>query len=317
MRASIPRRRTGASGPRQLLEDMADAIIRLDRNSIVVGWNTGAERLFGYTAEEVLGNFPPLVPLDDQSGDGGHVGTRARQRREFHADREPAAPQGWALARYARLALAVARRGRDRRRHRRHARHHRPQGTGKRTGAARRGGRAARAGHGFCRGGGPGVQLGRRWPGDAANARGPGGAVGGFRLGRHIRGRAKPGLPPMHPRRPRRTSRSAASSRRGRRSSRRTSSRRASPPKRRPASSTYASPCSRCRSMAAARGRGYHTLASLPIRAVGEIVGVLSVVARGETRARYAVGRDPRTRRGAGRARDRAGATEPASRRAD
>jgi PAS domain S-box-containing protein len=49
-----------------LLEDMADAIIRLDRNSIVVGWNKGAERLFGYTAAEVLGNYPPLVPLDNQ-----------------------------------------------------------------------------------------------------------------------------------------------------------------------------------------------------------------------------------------------------------
>lgn len=48
-----------------LLEDMADAIVRLDRHSIVVGWNKGAERLFGYAAEEVLGNHPPLIPLDD------------------------------------------------------------------------------------------------------------------------------------------------------------------------------------------------------------------------------------------------------------
>ncbi len=48
-----------------LLEDMADAIIRLDRNSIVTGWNTGAERLFGYNAEEVIGTYPPLAPLDD------------------------------------------------------------------------------------------------------------------------------------------------------------------------------------------------------------------------------------------------------------
>ena len=35
--------------------------------------------------------------------------------------------------------------------------------------------------------------------------------------------------------------------------------------------------------MEAARARGYHTLASVPIRAVGEFVGVLSVAARGET----------------------------------
>ncbi len=47
-----------------LLEDMADAIIRMDRNSVVTGWNKGAERLFGYTAAEALNNRPPLVPLD-------------------------------------------------------------------------------------------------------------------------------------------------------------------------------------------------------------------------------------------------------------
>ncbi|MDQ2785903.1 MAG: PAS domain S-box protein, partial [Chloroflexota bacterium] len=48
-----------------LLEDLADAIIRLDRESVVTGWNKGAERLFGYTADEVVGKHSPLVPLDD------------------------------------------------------------------------------------------------------------------------------------------------------------------------------------------------------------------------------------------------------------
>ncbi len=56
---------SGRERSERLLEDMADAIIRLDRNSIVMGWNKGAERLFGYTAAEVLGNQPPLIPLDD------------------------------------------------------------------------------------------------------------------------------------------------------------------------------------------------------------------------------------------------------------
>jgi PAS domain S-box-containing protein len=54
-----------------LLEDIADAIIRLDRNSIVAGWNKGAERLFGYTAAEVLGKHPPLVSLDDDPATAG------------------------------------------------------------------------------------------------------------------------------------------------------------------------------------------------------------------------------------------------------
>ncbi len=60
---------TAAENARQhsetLLEDMADAMIRMDRNSVVTGWNKGAERLFGYTAAEVIGTPPPLVPLDD------------------------------------------------------------------------------------------------------------------------------------------------------------------------------------------------------------------------------------------------------------
>ena len=54
-----------------LLEDIADAIIRLDRQSIVTGWNKGAERLFGYTAAEVLGHHPPLVSLDEPSETAG------------------------------------------------------------------------------------------------------------------------------------------------------------------------------------------------------------------------------------------------------
>jgi PAS domain S-box-containing protein len=54
-----------------LLEDIADAIIRLDRDSIVAGWNKGAEHLFGYTAEEVLGKHPPLVTLDDDPATAG------------------------------------------------------------------------------------------------------------------------------------------------------------------------------------------------------------------------------------------------------
>ncbi|MHB8646916.1 MAG: GAF domain-containing protein [Thermomicrobiales bacterium] len=66
---------TGAETARQrsetLLEDMADAMIRLDRGSIVTGWNKGAERLFGYTAAEALGKNPPLVPLDDEPETAG------------------------------------------------------------------------------------------------------------------------------------------------------------------------------------------------------------------------------------------------------
>jgi PAS domain S-box-containing protein len=47
-----------------IIEDMADAIVRIDRDGIARGWNRGAERLFGHMAGDVIGGSPPLVPLD-------------------------------------------------------------------------------------------------------------------------------------------------------------------------------------------------------------------------------------------------------------
>lgn len=47
-----------------LLEDIADAAIRIGRDRRVIGWNRGAERLLGYTADEIIGQFPPGDPID-------------------------------------------------------------------------------------------------------------------------------------------------------------------------------------------------------------------------------------------------------------
>lgn len=54
-----------------VIADMADAIIRLDRDGITRGWNRGAEHTFGYTAAEVIGTYPPLVPLGDSPAMAG------------------------------------------------------------------------------------------------------------------------------------------------------------------------------------------------------------------------------------------------------
>jgi PAS domain S-box-containing protein len=44
------------------VENSADAIVTSDLNGIVISWNKGAERIYGFTKEDVLGKFLPFVP---------------------------------------------------------------------------------------------------------------------------------------------------------------------------------------------------------------------------------------------------------------
>jgi len=62
-----------------IVESSADAIVSKDLNGIVTSWNAGAERLFGYTAREMIGTpILRLIPLDrhDEEPD---ILTRIRQ----------------------------------------------------------------------------------------------------------------------------------------------------------------------------------------------------------------------------------------------
>ncbi len=45
-----------------LIDNSADAIVTTDLKGIVKSWNKGAERIYGYTEEEVIGKFLPFIP---------------------------------------------------------------------------------------------------------------------------------------------------------------------------------------------------------------------------------------------------------------
>lgn len=45
-----------------IIEYSADAIIISDINGLITSWNKGAEKIYGYTEDEVLGKFLPMIP---------------------------------------------------------------------------------------------------------------------------------------------------------------------------------------------------------------------------------------------------------------
>src|SRR6185295_14175725 len=49
-----------------IVEWSDDAIISKDLNGIVTSWNAGAERIFGYTADEMLGKPINIIAAPDR-----------------------------------------------------------------------------------------------------------------------------------------------------------------------------------------------------------------------------------------------------------
>jgi PAS domain S-box-containing protein len=45
-----------------VIDNTADAIVTSDLNGIITSWNKGAERIYGFTEEEVLGKYLPFIP---------------------------------------------------------------------------------------------------------------------------------------------------------------------------------------------------------------------------------------------------------------
>lgn len=49
-----------------IIDSSDDAIISKDLDNIIVSWNKGAEKLYGYTAEEVIGKPISIIIPDDK-----------------------------------------------------------------------------------------------------------------------------------------------------------------------------------------------------------------------------------------------------------
>jgi PAS domain S-box-containing protein len=75
------RRRAGQLAQRlvSIVESSDDAIVSKDLDGIIKTWNAGAERLFGYTAEEVIGKpITLLIPMD-RHGEESDILSRIRR----------------------------------------------------------------------------------------------------------------------------------------------------------------------------------------------------------------------------------------------
>jgi two-component system, cell cycle sensor histidine kinase and response regulator CckA len=59
------------------------AIIGLDLNGTILSWNTGAERLSGYSANEVLGRPVTLLLPPDRPGEAAHIRERVKRGEQI------------------------------------------------------------------------------------------------------------------------------------------------------------------------------------------------------------------------------------------
>jgi PAS domain S-box-containing protein len=68
-----------------IVESSADAIVTKDLNAVITSWNQGAERLFGYTAAEAIGqHITILIPPDRRSEEDGFIERIRRGQRVEH-----------------------------------------------------------------------------------------------------------------------------------------------------------------------------------------------------------------------------------------
>jgi PAS domain S-box-containing protein len=62
-----------------IVESSDDAIVSKNLDGIITSWNTGAQRVFGYTAEEAIGQPITIVIPQDRQGEEREILTRIRR----------------------------------------------------------------------------------------------------------------------------------------------------------------------------------------------------------------------------------------------
>ncbi len=68
-----------------IIESSDDAIVSKDLNGVIATWNKGAERLFGYLAEEIVGkSIMTIIPADRQDEEAGILERIRRGERVEH-----------------------------------------------------------------------------------------------------------------------------------------------------------------------------------------------------------------------------------------
>jgi PAS domain S-box-containing protein len=83
--------RQGEERLRLILANVQDhAIFTLDLDGLVTAWNRGAERLFGYTSEEIIGRSGDILFTPEDQANG-----RPRLERDIVASRRPADDDRW------------------------------------------------------------------------------------------------------------------------------------------------------------------------------------------------------------------------------
>jgi PAS domain S-box-containing protein len=65
-----------------IVETSDDAIISKDLNGVVTSWNRAAERMFGYSAAEMIGESIRIIIPDDRQGEEDHVLNQIRQGKK-------------------------------------------------------------------------------------------------------------------------------------------------------------------------------------------------------------------------------------------